>query len=176
MRLFVALPIPENIKDGLIEEQNKLKGSIADASWVNRENIHITLKFIGETETDLERIKSSIRSCIGENLGQEITVEGTGTFGRPPRVVWAGISKGRESLSDIMRCLDKSLGSHSQEKPVPHITLCRLRSSAKSPLVSSKKAFGSFVASEILLMQSKLSSQGPAYSVVESFRIGSNGS
>ncbi|MFH1294477.1 MAG: RNA 2',3'-cyclic phosphodiesterase [Candidatus Aenigmatarchaeota archaeon] len=179
MRLFISLEVPEDIRKNIIIAKDKL-GINGKIKWVPIGNIHITIKFLGGVQDGLlEDIKAKIRNAAKDTVPFDVSVRGIGTFGRPPRVVWAGIDRGKIQLIDLMKKMDASLSCIRQEdfKPSPHITIGRIRSSepGSMPLQPfEKEMFGEFVADSVHLMESTLSKDGPSYSCMETFRFGAN--
>ncbi|MBR2742735.1 MAG: RNA 2',3'-cyclic phosphodiesterase [Clostridia bacterium] len=126
MRLFVAVNFPEDIKDGLYEASELLKRECVKGSFSRRENYHLTLCFIGETErvSDVKRIMDGV-SFDAFN----ITIYGLGSFrSGDGDIYWAGV-KENAALSCLAAKLSSSLsgaGFKIDKKPFrPHITLGR---------------------------------------------------
>lgn len=122
MRLFVAISFTKEIKEKLVELQNKLKSEGVKGNYSYPENIHITLAFIGETDRVTEA-----RKCVAAAGGSpfDISVSGTGYFGS---IFWAGIEKNPnlENLAYDIRNALISKGFKIDDKPFkPHITLIR---------------------------------------------------
>ncbi|HPE48654.1 MAG TPA: RNA 2',3'-cyclic phosphodiesterase [Hyphomonas sp.] len=121
-RLFAALPVPEDLHDGLLALQDDLPG----ASWRPAENFHITLRFFGDLShaeaRDLDELLGEIR-C----RPFEISLEGTGWFGRrEPTAVWARVRESDELRSLSAQCerAARRLGLDPDRRPfTPHVTL-----------------------------------------------------
>ena len=124
-RLFAALPVPEDLHDGLIDTQTDLPG----ASWRPAENFHITLRFFGDVTharaRDLDELLAGI-SCAPF----EISLEGMGWFGRrEPSAVWARVRENDalRSLSAQCERVARQLGLDPDRRPfTPHVTLAYL--------------------------------------------------
>ena len=130
MRLFVAIDLPNTIKDRLGE----LKTNIPTARWVNVENMHLTLRFIGEVDdAKVDPLKSQLVSV--ESPSFDLSVFGVGQFPKnprkPPRVLWVGF-KEQPLLMQLQRQIEtqiRSLKYPADKKPFsPHLTLARLKS------------------------------------------------
>ena len=125
-RLFAALPVPEDLWDGLAALQDRLPG----ANWRSEENFHITLRFFGELShtqaRDLDELLGEIR-CPPFDL----SIEGTGWFGRrEPTAVWARVRESDELRSLSARCerAARRLGLEPDRRPfTPHVTLAYLK-------------------------------------------------
>lgn len=127
---FLAVSLPETVKDALEEWRERHKKELPFQSWVHRDDYHITLVFLGE-------VSSSILSRIQEEMQQlsinrrfSITVQGIGTFGlvERPRVLWAGITHPPElfALQKQAYHFCSALGFSLETRPYrPHITLGR---------------------------------------------------
>src|SRR5216683_19739 len=130
MRLFVALEIPVAVRENLAALLNSLRGLSPQTRWVRPENLHVTLKFIGEAPAaKLAEIRSAL---AGARSDQPITLDfrGLGFFPneKHPRVFWVGI-EGSANLktlaADIDGALDE-LGIPREQRPFsPHLTLAR---------------------------------------------------
>jgi 2'-5' RNA ligase len=184
IRCFVALNLSPEVKAHLAELQAQLKQAKADVSWVKPENIHLTLKFLGEVEE--ERIPA-IKCAIQEGLEGEgrllLTLAGLGTFPHPrsPRVIWVGIEGEKERLSHLQERMEQAMekvGFPREGRPFsPHLTLGRVRSArGLSDLLDllgrqAGSGFGTIEAQSIELMQSQLHPAGAIYSILESFPL-----
>ncbi|MBE9556831.1 MAG: RNA 2',3'-cyclic phosphodiesterase [Proteobacteria bacterium] len=127
IRLFVAIPLPEQIRTQLTMMQSGLQG----ARWLKPENIHLTLRFIGEARNDLA---SDIDSALSEITAPAFTLElediGSFARGKRPHALWAGIAKS-EPLSHLQAKIESTLvraGLAAEERKFsPHITIARLK-------------------------------------------------
>lgn len=170
LRLFIAIELPEDIKEELIRIEETLKSYISNVKWVERENFHITLRFLGEISE--ERLKY-VEECVGETASNyssfNVSLNCIGTF---PYVIWVGIDEGKEVLTEIAYRLESSLVKYNfppADKPFsPHITLGR----SKKPLRKSPKGdFKSleFLADSITIIQSTLLPNSPVYKPLRRF-------
>jgi 2'-5' RNA ligase len=164
MRLFTAIDIPEDVVEGLRSLLKRLK-PLAKLSWSRVENLHITIKFIGEwPEERLDEMKRALAATPAPSP-VEIAVRGLGWFPneRRPRVFWAGI-EGGEPLRSLAHATEQAvaqLGVPVEERPYsPHLTLARIKEAV--PLDTLRQAlqampsecgfdFGSFRASSFFL-------------------------
>lgn len=102
IRCFIAIPLSDEIKEKAVEIQSRLRKANADVKWVERENLHITLRFLGEIEeAKVEKVKRLMEEVAGRFSPQKLVFKGVGAFPdlRRPRVVWIG-GEG-DSLSKI---------------------------------------------------------------------------
>ena len=131
MRLFVAVDLPEDVKKKLADICFGLPG----ARWVPLDQLHLTVRFIGEVDGGLfQDIRSRLEEVQGD--GFPVTLKGLGHFPpkKNPRVIWVGIDK-CDQLDQLRKKIDSSLMSvgipPEKRKFSPHITLARLK---KTPL------------------------------------------
>ncbi|HYL79339.1 MAG TPA: RNA 2',3'-cyclic phosphodiesterase [Candidatus Acidoferrum sp.] len=184
MRLFVAVNLPGEIRQQLASVQDRLRQAQADVSWVRPENIHVTLKFLGETD---EKRLPSIRQALGDaaRAGALFSMEvaGVGSFGgRVPRVVWVGVKDGAQPLTELARRVEQALArvGFPKEKRefAAHLTLGRVRSPRNAEgLVAAlhevrEARFGTIAASAFELVQSELRPSGSVYTMLERFSLG----
>jgi 2'-5' RNA ligase len=177
VRLFVALAIPSAVRKNLAEFLATLS---AQTRWVRAENLHVTLKFIGETQADMLGDIRAALSAVRSDRAVALDFRGLGFFPseRRPRVFWAGI-QACENLgvlaSDIDRAL-MNLGIPPEKRPLSaHLTLARfgppglpekLRAAIQE---NASREFGSVAAGEFHLIESKLKPGGAEYTTLETF-------
>ena len=183
MRLFVAVNLPSEIRDRLAAVQNRLRMAQADVSWVRAENIHVTVKFLGETEEKrLGRIRLALAEVARTAAPFCIQVAGLGSFGgRVPRVVWVGVAEGADPLVRLAGEIEAALARVGFPKErrafTPHLTLGRVRSprNAESLLAALQHVqgedFGTAPTTRFELMQSELQPTGSVYTVLERFPL-----
>jgi 2'-5' RNA ligase len=180
MRLFVALEIPAAVRKNLSDMIESLRAVAPQTRWLRPENLHVTLKFIGEvSETKLGGIR---RALAGVRSDQPVTLEfrGLGFFPNEKhlRVFWAGIeaSPNLKTLAAAIEQTMEKLGIPREQRAFsPHLTLARfeppklperLRAAIQE---SASRKFGSLRASQFHLIESKLKSSGAEYTTLESF-------
>jgi len=183
-RAFIAVEVDPS--DRLIAAIRELAQSRADLKLVRPEQLHITLKFLGDTEEGaVDEILSGMRSSAAGIEPFSMKMVGMGAFPSLSniRVVWAGIEDGK-LLGEISNRLDDSLRALGFERDrkgfVPHLTLARTRSPRNlanvQEIIKANAAtdFGEYPVERILLKKSVLSPQGPTYSIVREHRLGSS--
>jgi 2'-5' RNA ligase len=181
MRAFIAISLPKEIRDFLSNIQNQLKSCGADVRWVQPQNIHLTLKFLGEiNEGQLNKINVIIEEVTKKLPPFTISINSIGAFPRTssPKVIWAGIQKGDSKVKIIAneleeRIADADIGIPKEEKTFSsHITIGRKRSSLKiDKLIDglrkmdlfTKEQGQEFLTSKITLFKSTLTPKGPNY-------------
>ena len=165
-------------KESLASLLRELALTRADLKIVKPELLHVTLKFLGDTEEDLvEQVFSRIVDATRGVAPFRIRLAGMGAFPSMSniRVVWVGIEDGRP-LQEMANRLDlslKDLGFERDRKGfVPHLTLARTRSGRNmanlQEIIRSNAAtdYGEYLIDRLLLKKSVLSPQGPTYSNV----------
>ena len=128
MRLFVALTLPEAVRERLGALENGLPG----ARWVPEDNLHLTLRFIGEVDGGVAR---DIDSCLAEVTmpAFEASFDRLDTFGdgRNLRALWVGVEQPNEPLMRLQAKIEKAIVRAGLEpesrKFTPHVTLARFK-------------------------------------------------
>jgi 2'-5' RNA ligase len=180
MRLFVALSIPAHVRENLALLIRNLQRSDAQPRWVNPENLHITLKFIGEIAS--ERVPAICDALVTIRAAQPLKIEfrNVGFFAsaRRPSVAWIGI-EAPPALAFLAAEVDRllaPLGIQPETKPfVPHLTIARFKENRLSPALHAEieklkeHSFATLSAREIHLIESRLKSSGAEYTTLRSF-------
>ena len=178
MRCFIAIELSQETTDVLRRIQDELKQSIHGVKWVKPDNIHLTLKFIGDVEKEtLEQIKDIMTQAASQTEPFKIKLSSAGAFPTPerPRVIWIGIEEGKKESADITGSIEEKLiplGIEKEDRAFhPHLTLARVKflkdkSSVKNALTSLKVPQIEMTAEKITLFQSTLSREGAIYSVL----------
>lgn len=191
-RLFIAVDLSINVVERLVlfqdELQGRLRGAFGDdlsVRWTEAENIHLTLKFLGDTPGDLVSMLGSTVGRLAEPLFPfEVECRGFGAFPRPdqPRILWAGLdAKSAEVLGLLQQALERDLQeigvAADPREFLPHITLGRLKSRANPDLSElfgryDELSFGKSYIKDLVLYESHLRHDGPRYEVLERFALG----
>jgi 2'-5' RNA ligase len=180
MRLFAAIDVEPQVQNRIerIQEQLKrdLKLSGKGVKWVRPEQIHLTLKFLGEVrDKAITQVCDVISRTAAEYESFDLAIQGLGVFGRPARVVWAGCQVPAELMKLQRRLEDEfeKIGWDKERRPFAgHLTLCRVKSAAAGRSLANAvetyadEFFGSVSVNEIRLYESRLTPVGPEYSAV----------
>lgn len=133
VRAFLAVPLPQQLKEAISAIQSHMQAQITDARWIRSENLHLTLHFFGETEQEaLEKIKVSVLSVKRRQRPFLIEVKGLGAFPNlhRPRILWLDLEPKdqlRRLHRDCYECL-RQAGIATESRPYsPHLTIGRLR-------------------------------------------------
>ena len=180
MRLFVALEVPAAVRENLASLLQMLRAVSPQTRWVRPENLHVTLKFIGEVpQTKLAGIRDALSGVRSKQL-VTLDFRGLGFFPneKHPRVFWAGIvaSPNLKTLAADIDGATEKLGIPREQRPFsPHLTLARfepprlpekLRAAIQE---NAERDFGSLHSGKFHLIESKLKPSGAEYTTVESF-------
>lgn len=175
MRLFVALPVPDAVAQGLL----LMQGGVPGARWQAREQLHVTLRFIGEVDGRDARALDDALAGIDAPAFQ-LQLHGVGQFGnKQPHSLWAA-ARPNDLLDHLQRKVDSAIRRIGQpqdsHKFTPHITLARLRHPdldkvrewlVTHALVTSPE----FAVDRFCLYSSKLTSDGSIYRVEEEYPL-----
>ncbi len=177
MRTFIALEMQKEIKDQLARIQSNLKAAGADVKWVETQNIHLTLKFLGEVSEDrIKEVKSTLDEIAKQTKPFEISVKDVGAFPKAsfPRVIWAGIDNGKaesEQLANLLEDNLENMGFERESRPFrTHLTIGRVKSPKnKEALIEkllSTKIEKPLIqkVNSVVLFKSDLRPTGPIYS------------
>jgi 2'-5' RNA ligase len=182
MRLFVGLSIPGDVRENFSSLIRTLRSADARPKWVRSENLHVTLKFIGEIESEKSLALVHALAAVRSTQPVHLEFRGVGFFPnqRRPSVLWAGVhgSPNLMSLATEINSVLAPLGIPSEEKPfVPHLTIARSKELRLSPVLRagiekfSSHNFGSLSTADFYLIESKLKNTGAEYTTLHSFRF-----
>ncbi len=146
MRLFVGIPLPEDVRARLGE----LKGGLQGARWVRPENMHLSLRFIGEVpggdEADIDEALATI-----EAPAFDLTLKGLGCFDRRRRVhaIWAGVERPEPLIrlqGKVAAALMRLGHEPEHRKFKPHVTLARMKNGSAADVSRYLEAHNGFSA------------------------------
>lgn len=182
MRAFVALEVPASVLDALVSFQTELSATGADIKLVERENLHFTVKFLGEI-SDSQAAEADSRLKRLTMKAVKVEVRGVGAFPSPsrPRVIWGGVSKAQEHLVlPMAQAVIESLGGIGEKDERPfqlHLTLGRVRSARNIRGVhdlireNAERSFGFADMKSLKLKSSQLTPQGPIYRDMGAYQL-----
>jgi 2'-5' RNA ligase len=175
MRCFIAVEMSNDEVIACLRELGKVRAALR---LVSPENLHLTLKFLGEVNEELiPEVRASIEEALQGFEPFNTTLKDLGTFPslNYMRVVWVGIEKNREKLIEVQRSLDKSLvkpGFRRDRRFHPHLTIARVKSpKGKGELrdfIMKHKGtdFGVVRVEKVELKKSVLTPKGPIYTTI----------
>jgi 2'-5' RNA ligase len=179
LRTFIAIEIPAEIKKAILQQSADLRRAVGrSVRWVALENIHLTLKFLGEiSPANVEMLTQTLIAEASQHTGFEIKVTTLGAFPNPrrPRIIWAGLDA-PETLSRLQHGMDAvtaRLGYPSEDKPFsPHLTIGRVRDQVSSDEMQTLRTalesakigtLGTFTVKDVQLFKSDLQPGGSIY-------------
>jgi RNA 2',3'-cyclic 3'-phosphodiesterase len=188
-RLFVAIVVPEPVRDEIIRAQRELQPLVPReaARWTRPDQFHLTLRFLGKVAAeDIEGLKQAVGTVCRNASPLVLRAQGVGFFPNPrsPRVVWVGINDGEGRLVELQRRIETVVGPFSPEPGetnfAGHVTLGRLkkprpsdtRALAARAQLFDNQIFGHWMAGEVEIIRSELSSVGARYTPLARFRLG----
>jgi len=184
VRLFIAIEIPENVRTAFAALVKEFSALAPQLKCVRAENLHVTLKFLGETDPSklgpLQNVLSDVHSAEPVNL--EFRSLGFFPNEKRPRVFWAGMESSA-NLKTLAVDIDEAvhrLGFPLEERPyAPHLTLARISPPIIPPKLlqaineKSNQSFGSLSTRDFHLIESKLKPAGAEYTTLQSFHFAS---
>ncbi|MHC4288786.1 MAG: RNA 2',3'-cyclic phosphodiesterase [Planctomycetota bacterium] len=180
MRLFVALDIEPQVRERIATIQQQLKRDLnlpdKAVRWVRPEQIHLTLKFLGEVRDRLiPQVCDAMMRAVTECEGFDLQIQGLGVFGRPARVVWAGCRESEELIKIYTRLEDafEQIGWDKERRPFAgHLTICRIKNAAAGRDLAgavqgyADELLGPVSVDRVRLYESQLGRCGPEYNAV----------
>ena len=183
VRAFAAVDISNEARGDCARILEALEAGGADARWTRSENLHLTLRFFGQTPPDrLRPLRTLLDEILRKTRPFLMRLGKLGVFpdARRPRVVWAAVEQGGAELGRMAEELEsgaRAIGMEPEERPfVPHLTLGRIRGGRSSGQIARLVASlecrsGPMPVEELVLYRSILSREGPVYAVLEKFHL-----
>ena len=175
MRLFVALALPDLIAEGLA----LLQAGVPGAHWQTREQLHLTLRFIGDVDgRDANAVDDALSLIEAPRFS--LALKGVGEFGgKTPHALWAGV-RDKEQVTFLQRKIETALQRAGlpaeQRKYVPHVTLARLKGSPRGRVMDfltdyALYASQPFDVEAFILYSSVLTPNGSLYRAEKAYRL-----
>lgn len=191
IRAFIAISLPDPVRQRLDEIEKHIQHAAGDTArravrWVPAQNIHLTLKFLGEVDTaSIPTLSKLLAAETARHASFPLIIENTGAFPnlRRPRIIWAGV---REStpLARLQKSVDvstRALGYPSEDRPFSaHLTLGRVSPQAGNAEImalvhalesTSVGEIAAFPVELVHLFRSDLRPGGPIYTAVDHFPL-----
>lgn len=185
LRTFIAVDPGQPIRDRVVALQETLGRSGVEVKWVEPENLHVTLLFLGEVEDRaVADVCRAVLDVTTKHAPFSLSIESAGGFpnARRPRILWVGVGEGVQplcALHDELEVPLLDLGYRREERRyTPHITMGRVKSerpTGELAAVLANKAdwkAGETLVREIQVMSSNLTSEGPKYTVLSRAKLG----
>jgi 2'-5' RNA ligase len=180
LRTFIALELPPSVISLLEKVQEDLKSMRLRAKWVRPENIHLTLKFLGNINPgDIDKIGRAMKDAVDNFVAIDLVVRGVGVFPgiKRPRVIWVGLGGQTQLLFAMQRMLEDNLTAldfEKEKRPFKgHLTLGRFRQTVEPDTIRqimqkyANLSSEEFTASRIILFKSDLKPTGAVYSQLQ---------
>ena len=186
IRTFIAIPVPEpvfvlqgNLKNTISKKTGKVR-------WVKRDQLHLTLKFVGDTpEESIDDVRGVMQKVSNQMTPFKIFIQGVGCFPKieRPRVMWVGLDGEIDKLNQLVTAVHDGLdplGFPRDEKEFhPHITMARAKyPQKKTPDISSflNTTYDPipFRIEKIQFISSELFPNGPVYTILGTHFFGNN--
>ena len=186
LRTFIALDVPSAVLDTIIRIQHRFKSLGLHASWVKPANIHLTLKFLGNTDPDrIPGIQNKLIETLTSSTPFQLSLDSVGVFPntKNPRVLWVGLKDEEETLIRLQASVENALEGigflKEQRTFSPHLTLARIKSpKGKKELKDELDAVNQegidphpFEVGGIHLYESQLTPKGSIYTVLANFKL-----
>ncbi len=180
-RLFTAIDI--GARQPLVELEQRLEETGADLKLVEPENIHVTLKFLGDTEeARIPAVEEAMHTAAADVEPYRATMQGVGVFPHPGyiKVIWIGVDDDGQT-KQIAEALDDELAEHGFKKEkhgfTPHATVARMKGARGKDAVRSlvenhqETEFGMLSVEGIQLKKSELQPDGPVYTTLSDIKL-----
>jgi len=185
IRAFIAIDVPERIRSGIIKVQEEFRKYEFKIRWVRPENIHLSLKFLGNIKTvDIEKIGEVLFETVKVFPPILLEAKGIGVFPgiKRPRVVWVGLAGEIEPLFGLYESLEENLETigfpRDKRRFKGHMTLGRIKDKINpktfGDALMAVRSFESetFTADRVVLYQSELKPSGAVYTKLVDASLG----
>ncbi len=184
-RTFIAIDPGKGIRDRLVSLQQGLQRTGIKAKWVQPDNLHLTLLFLGEVDyTIVPDVCKAVTEAMQAKASFPMTLATTGCFpnARRPRIIWAGVGEGAAEVVAVHDSLEPplmALGCYRREERMftPHLTIGRIQGNGRVPdLAPALAQFadwsgGQTMVDEVLVLSSELTPKGPIYTVLSRAKL-----
>ncbi len=184
IRSFIAIELPDDVKNEIGKISNRLKGEIPGVKWVKSANIHLTIRFLGSvTPSKIEEIKNNLPDYLTDVFPFELYLKGAGAFPntKRARVIWMGLGGDMQPLRHLYEKVSRflmKLGFPSENRLFsPHLTMGRIKN--KIPQKIIEKSLNSLVGykgrnfgvNELVLFKSELRPEGARYTPLKKWSL-----
>jgi RNA 2',3'-cyclic 3'-phosphodiesterase len=184
-RLFIAIELPAPLRRRITEHIDHLRRKVPDAraSWIREANLHLTLKFLGDTQVSkVESVSCAVERAALTSPPFEISVGGCGAFPPRgnPRVLWIGIDPETSDLATLHKALEEEcsrLGFEREQRAFhPHLTIARVRQPEGARELAERHVESGFAPEavpirDVCLIRSELRSEGSRYTIIARHRF-----
>ena len=183
MRVFIGIRISDEIKEKIGSLGKKIKEKIREAKLVSPQNLHITLKFLGEVkEEKVEKIGQIIKNISSSFAPFDLEVKGIGRFPEKGkvRVLWIG-AEAKDNLRNLNKIIEEKLEELSfprENRFKEHITVARFKSNPNMARLGEflerykENMWGKMRVENVEIIESILKPDGPVYRTLRTFKLG----
>ena len=173
-RLFIGIPLTDEVRERNVSTIRKLDDVLEGVRWVLPENLHVTLKFLGDCESSmLGGLKNAIEQASAY-LPLELTIGGVGGFPSQgsARIIWVGAAEKTGALQSVFETVERGVKKCGIDKERrryrPHVTIGRARRSSVALPNDASGLYqeGPMAVDELLLYSSVLSGGPPEYRII----------
>jgi len=179
-RAFIAIELPADTRRQVKKHIENLRAALPDvrASWTREDNLHLTLKFLGDTPIEkIDSLSRALQAAANRVARFEMIIKGPGAFpsSGKPNVLWIGIEDSSGNLHKLQEALEDSCAEAGFPRDArafhPHLTIARLRhphGARRLAELHKKTDFDPMTVrvEDVCLIRSELSSQGSRYTVI----------
>ena len=179
-RTFIAVEVSDGVRGNAAELIEQLRQADAKVRWVTTDNMHVTLKFLGDQpDKRLGEICSAVQAAAQRVPAFHAQLQGAGAFpdAQRPRTVWLGVGQGLDEFRKLFNEVDHELGqigiAKERRQYHPHLTIGRVRHGGPgqqqlATLIQDHEHFdaGGTIVSEVIVFGSVLEREGPIYTVL----------
>ncbi len=177
-RTFLAIDLPSSLQSAIGQNIRTVKRELPGLSWSKPENLHINLKFLGETtESQVDQIRQVVGPAISHVSPFTLEINGFGVFpdDRVPRVLWIGLGGALDSLAALAECVGRAvvpLGFPQEYRLFrPHLTVARVKKDHREVgrvlgtlgVLTDPFPCGPLPVERVTLFKSDLRPTGPVY-------------
>lgn len=186
-RAFIAVDLDPVLRTAIMDLERALDAAGVRLRWIRPENLHFTLKFLGEiSSAQVARVRVATREAATGVTPFRVTLASIGAFPnvRRPEVMWIGVSEGREGLESLAARLEERLAKQrfpaERRQFQPHLTLARIRDTRDGRgLAEALEGFravspGSQEVRAMIVYESRLSPSGARYEALEEVPLGNH--
>lgn len=180
-RSFIAIELPDHIRHAVLNIQNRLKSGVKGIKWVVPDNIHLTIRFLGDLDKkEIEAVKEVLAGVAGSMPPFSLSAKGIGAFPglTRPRIIWIGLTGDLARLLELHLKVEDRLEAMGMEKEERrfkgHLTIGRVKGKIDAlRFIESAKALTDFETepfsvNQIILFKSELKPAGPIYTRIHS--------
>ena len=184
-RLFIAIELPAGVRHKISQHTNRLRAELSDvrASWTREENLHLTLKFLGDTPLGkVGQLSQALQRAATNITPFEMQIAGCGAFPPhgQPKVLWIGTTDHSGRLPKLHAALEDECASAGFPRDTrsfhPHLTIARLRQPHGARALAQLHKQTEFdtlsvIVEDVCLIRSELSSEGSRFAVIASHKF-----